>query len=57
MRHIQTMIGINKNVPGSDMRTPDPWIHFNIDGPGGELVTEVQYAMHERPKAITVSFP
>lgn len=48
-------IGINKNEPGSDLKTPDPWVHFDIDGPGGEMVTEIQYAMHERPKAIKVS--
>lgn len=50
-------IGINKNSPGSDMENEDPWMHFDIDGPGGEIVTEILYAMQEKPKAMKVREP
>lgn len=51
---MRRMVGITKTSPGSEMTFERPWRHFEIDGPGGEIITEVQYAMHEKPKAIKI---
>ncbi|ROW17103.1 hypothetical protein VPNG_01391 [Cytospora leucostoma] len=51
---MRRMVGINKSSRGSDMTSEDPWMHFTIDGPGGEIVTEVHYAMHDKLKAMKI---
>lgn len=52
---MRRMVGVTKISPGSEMTFEGPCQHFEIDGPGGEIITEVQYAMHEKPKALQVS--
>lgn len=50
-------VGIGKEVwdddTGGDWEE-DNMVHFEIDGPGGEVVTRVEVAMHENPKAMKV---
>lgn len=52
---MRRMIGITKSSPGAELKFEDPWRHFEIDGPGGEVITEVQYAMtQEKPKPMAM---
>lgn len=44
-------IGIRTEPDGNDWQ-PGHCVSFNIDGNGGEVVTEISVAMHEAPKAI-----
>ncbi|KUI67408.1 hypothetical protein VM1G_03131 [Cytospora mali] len=39
------MVGVEKNCPGPDLASEETWENFEIDGPGGEFVTEVQYGV------------
>ncbi|RFU26663.1 hypothetical protein B7463_g9679, partial [Scytalidium lignicola] len=45
------IIGIRKESDGSDW-LEEHCVNFDIDGAGGEVVTEISIAQHEAPKAI-----
>lgn len=50
------VIGIEKMGTEPGVKAPDLFEHFDIDGPGGEVVTELQLPRQAYPKALRVCF-
>lgn len=48
-------IGLEGAVSRAGLKCADRYEHFDIDGPGGEVVTEVEFSLSLHPRAIKVS--